>query len=143
MLPRFCSLERTGAATIPGILSSCVAKNDTNSYAPCRIRISSCGVVDVLMYDSRQDIIVLQQENLAMFGRLVFDLCCNNLAAVNSPNALETLGRQYWGDMKNVALFLISKPGPHKVRDFRRRPLWISISFVNLYLYRTSVNCLI
>ncbi|KAF7978167.1 hypothetical protein HWV62_1354 [Athelia sp. TMB] len=76
---------------------------------------SSCGVVDVLMYDTRQDLAVLQQEDLAMFGRLVFALCCNNLAAMNSvPKAIETLGRQYSGDMKNVALFLISKPGPHK-----------------------------
>jgi len=80
-----------------------------------RIRISSCGVVDVLAYETRQDITALQEEDLAMFGRLVFSLCCNNLAAINNvPKALETLSRQYSGDMKNVALFLISKPGPHK-----------------------------
>lgn len=84
-----------------------------------RVRISSCGVVDVLMYDTRQDLAILQQEDLAMFGRLVFALCCNNLAAMNNvPKAIETLGRQYSGDMKNVALFLISKPGPHKVGSF-------------------------
>lgn len=71
------------------------------------------------MYDTHQDIVVLQQEDLAMFGRLVFALCCNNLAAINNvPKALETLGRQYSADMKNVALFLITKPGPHKVGDF-------------------------
>lgn len=87
----------------------------------------------MLMYDARQDIAVLQQEDLAMFGRLVFALCCNNLAATNNvPKALEVLGRQYSSDMKNVALFLISKPGPHKVRDSRNRAQWISISFVQL-----------
>jgi PAB-dependent poly(A)-specific ribonuclease subunit 3 len=70
----------------------------------------------VLAYDTRQDITALQQEDLLKFGRLVFALCCNNLAAMNNaPKALETLGRQYSSDMKNVALFLIS-PGPHKVR---------------------------
>jgi PAB-dependent poly(A)-specific ribonuclease subunit 3 len=105
-------------------------KYDRNSYALYRIRISSCGIVDVLMYDSRQDIAVLQQEDLTMFGRLVFALCCNNLAAMNSvPKALETLGRQYSGDMKNVALFLISKPGPHKVRE-SRRILWMDVNLM-------------
>ena len=100
----------------------------------------------MLMYDSRQDVTVLQQEDLAMFGRLVFALCCNNLAATNNvPKAIETLGRQYSGDMKNVALFLISKPGPHKVREIRSPVPWMSISRV-LYAYtsyRTSVSCLI
>lgn len=68
------------------------------------------------MYDTPQDLTLLQQEDLAMFGRLIFALCCNNLAAINNlPKALETLGRQYSSDMKNVALYLISKPGPHKV----------------------------
>ena len=76
----------------------------------------------MLAYETRQDITALQEEDLAMFGRLVFSLCCNNLAAINNvPKALETLSRQYSGDMKNVALFLISKPGPHKVRYLRIR----------------------
>lgn len=84
-----------------------------------RVRVSSCGIIDVLTYDTRQDINILQQDDLAMFGQLVFALCCNNLAAMNNVSkALETLGRQYSSDMKNVALFLISKPGPHKVRHF-------------------------
>jgi PAB-dependent poly(A)-specific ribonuclease subunit 3 len=70
------------------------------------------------MYDTPQDMTLLQQEDLAMFGRLIFALCCNNLAAMNNASkALETLGRQYSSDMKNVALFLVSKPGPHKVRS--------------------------
>ena len=104
-----------------------------------RIRISSCGVVDVLMYDTHQDITLLQQEDLAMFGRLVFALCCNNLAAINNvPKALEALGKQYSSDMKNVALFLISKPGPHKVRDSA-----LGCPFHWFNSYRTSANCLI
>jgi PAB-dependent poly(A)-specific ribonuclease subunit 3 len=101
-------------------------KHDRSFYTSYRIRISSCGIVDVLMYDSRQDIAVLQQEDLAMFGRLIFQLCCNNLAVMNS----ETLGRQYSGDMKNVVLFLISKPGPHKVRQSRRYFGWTQTSCI-------------
>ncbi|KAG1777892.1 hypothetical protein EV702DRAFT_1098247 [Suillus placidus] len=80
-----------------------------------RIRIGSCGIADVLMYDPRQDTAVAQQEDLAMFGRLVFALCCNNLAAMNTlPKALDVMGRQYSADVKALALYLISKPGPHK-----------------------------
>ncbi|KIJ18269.1 hypothetical protein PAXINDRAFT_161688 [Paxillus involutus ATCC 200175] len=80
-----------------------------------RLRISSCGIVDVLMYDTRQDIAIVQQEDLVMFGRLVFALCCGNLAAVNTlPKALDMMGRMYSADVKAFALSLISKPGPHK-----------------------------
>lgn len=80
-----------------------------------KIRIGSCGIADVLMYDPRQDTAIAQQEDLAMFGRLVFALCCNNLAAMNTlPKALDMMGRQYSADVKALALYLISKPGPHK-----------------------------
>ncbi|KAJ3552928.1 hypothetical protein NM688_g3893 [Phlebia brevispora] len=80
-----------------------------------RIRISSCGIIDILMYEARQDMALLQQEDLAMFGKLVFSLCCNNLAAMNNlPKAIDNLSRHYSQDLKNVALFLISKPGPLK-----------------------------
>lgn len=69
------------------------------------------------MYDTPQDMAVLQQEDLAMFGRLIFALCCNNLAAMNNVSkAHETLGRLYSDDLKSVAMFLVSSPGPHKVR---------------------------
>ena len=80
------------------------------------VRISSCGILDVIMHDTHQDVHSLLQEDLAMFGRLLFALCCNNLAAVNNlTKSLETMGRLYSLDLKNVALWLISKPGPHKV----------------------------
>ena len=83
------------------------------------IRISSCGIVDVLMHDAVQDMMLLQQEDLTMFGRLVFALCCNNISAASPPHfqkSLELIGRLYSADVKNVALFLISKGGPHRVR---------------------------
>ncbi|OAX40680.1 hypothetical protein K503DRAFT_768340 [Rhizopogon vinicolor AM-OR11-026] len=80
-----------------------------------RIRIGSCGIADVLMYDPRQDTAIVQQEDLTMFGRLIFALCCNNLAAMNTlPKAIDMMGRQYSADVKTLALYLISKPGSHK-----------------------------
>ncbi|KDQ54455.1 hypothetical protein JAAARDRAFT_60456 [Jaapia argillacea MUCL 33604] len=80
-----------------------------------RIRISSCGIVDVLTFDARQDMALLQQEDLVMFGRLIFALCCSNIAAIgNMQKAVDTLSKNYTNDVKNVALFLVTKPGPHK-----------------------------
>ncbi|KAH8084881.1 hypothetical protein BXZ70DRAFT_957367 [Cristinia sonorae] len=75
-----------------------------------RIRISSCGIVDVLMHDARQDITRLQQEDFTMFGRLVFSLCCTSMGVMNDlQKAIANLSKGYSSDVKSVALFLISK----------------------------------
>ncbi|KAI6015704.1 kinase-like domain-containing protein, partial [Pisolithus marmoratus] len=80
-----------------------------------RLRINACGIVDVLLYDTRQDIGLAQQEDLVMFGRLVIALCCSSITALNAlPKALEIMSRIYSPDIKTLALYLISKPGPHK-----------------------------
>ncbi|KZT64836.1 hypothetical protein DAEQUDRAFT_698078 [Daedalea quercina L-15889] len=80
-----------------------------------RVRISSCGVVDVLTYEARPEVALLQQEDLMMFGKLVFALCTNNLAAMNNfAKAVESVGRHYSAELKAVSLFLVSKPAPNK-----------------------------
>ncbi|KAJ7718593.1 hypothetical protein DFH07DRAFT_860108 [Mycena maculata] len=82
-----------------------------------RLRVSSCGIVDVLMYDTPQDVHLLQQEDLTMFGRLVFALCTGNVMASSGGNfqkSLEVMGRLYTPEVKTVALFLVNKGGPHK-----------------------------
>ncbi|KAF8638419.1 hypothetical protein AX17_002226 [Amanita inopinata Kibby_2008] len=85
-----------------------------------RIRIGSCGLIDVLMHDTPQDMGLLQQEDLLMFGRLLYALCCSTLAVTNGPSfqkSLDTIGRQYSPDLKNAILFLMSKAGPHRTID--------------------------
>lgn len=82
------------------------------------IRIGSCGLVDVLTFDTRQDVAALQLEDLTHFGRLIFALCCNNVSAAVGPNfqkSLDHIHRTYGTEIKTLALFLISKPTPHKV----------------------------
>ncbi|GJE92937.1 PAB-dependent poly(A)-specific ribonuclease subunit PAN3 [Phanerochaete sordida] len=80
-----------------------------------RVRISSCGIVDVLMYEARQDIAMLQQEDLVMFGRLILSLCCSNLGAVNNPQkSLENVGRNYPQEIRNIIVYLMQKPNPLK-----------------------------
>ncbi|KAK2465133.1 hypothetical protein APHAL10511_002825 [Amanita phalloides] len=85
-----------------------------------RVRIGSCGLIDVLTHDAPQDIGVLQQDDLLMFGRLLYALCCSTLAVTNGASfqkSLDTIGRQYSQDMKNAILFLMSKAGPHRTID--------------------------
>lgn len=80
-----------------------------------RVRVSSCGIVDVLTHDARQDMGMLQQEDLAMFGRLLLTLCCGNAStAGNVQKAVEMMSRHYSQELKNVALYLVAKPSPLK-----------------------------
>ncbi|KAI0092269.1 kinase-like domain-containing protein [Irpex rosettiformis] len=82
---------------------------------PNRVRVSSCGIVDILTYEARQDMSLLQQEDLTMFGRLIFTLCCNNPSAVNNmAKSMETLSRHYSQELRNVILYLMAKPNPMK-----------------------------
>jgi PAB-dependent poly(A)-specific ribonuclease subunit 3 len=73
-------------------------------------------LVDILTYETRQsqDISLLQQEDLAYFGKLIFELCCGQVNAMaNLPKALQTIDKNYTPDVKNVAMYLV-KPSPHK-----------------------------
>ncbi|KAI0651266.1 kinase-like domain-containing protein [Trametes meyenii] len=80
-----------------------------------RVRLGSCGIVDVLMYDVPTEISFLQQDDLTMFGALIIQLCNGNVGATNNiQKAVDVLSRNYSGDLKSVVLFLISKPGSHK-----------------------------
>ncbi|EIN05871.1 hypothetical protein PUNSTDRAFT_106925 [Punctularia strigosozonata HHB-11173 SS5] len=82
-----------------------------------RIRISSCGILDVLTYDQQLDMTLLQQEDLQMFGRLIYSLCLGTSNLGNFANVskvFDGIARQYGQDVKNLLLYLTSKPGPHK-----------------------------
>lgn len=69
------------------------------------------------MFEARQDIAMLQQEDLVMFGRLILSLCCSNLGAVNNlQKSLENAGRHYTQEIRNIIVYLMSKPNPLKVR---------------------------
>lgn len=81
-----------------------------------RVRISSCCLIDILTYDAHQsqDMNLMQQEDLAYFGKLVFELCCGQANAMgNLQKALQTIDKNYSQDVKNVAMYLV-KPSPHK-----------------------------
>lgn len=66
------------------------------------------------MFEARHDITLLQQEDLMMFGKLIVSLCCSSLTVMNNlPKAVETAGRHYSAEVKNILMYLLTKP--HKV----------------------------
>ena len=92
-----------------------------------RVRVGSCGLADVLTYNPTSpshvpgvSVSATQiQDDLVMFGKLIMAICCNNVAATsNFAKSLEVVTQHYSADLKNVALFCLSKPGVHKVMSF-------------------------
>ncbi|THH07581.1 hypothetical protein EW145_g3287 [Phellinidium pouzarii] len=80
-----------------------------------RLRISSCAIFDILLYDSRQDQLLMQQEDMIMFAKLIMSLACNNPSAVsNVHKSLDQIHRAYPGAIKDVIHFLMKTPGPMK-----------------------------
>ncbi|KAJ3127746.1 PAB-dependent poly(A)-specific ribonuclease subunit 3 [Nowakowskiella sp. JEL0407] len=83
-----------------------------------RIRLNCCGIFDMINYDGGKNILHYQQEDLLHFGQLILALSCGSLTAVhNITKSLEYVSRQYTSDLKNVLLYLLSKPSQHKSID--------------------------
>ena len=98
-----------------------------------RIRLNGCGIWDVLAYDPTTPIAVYQvnlcalvfthnlcpqQEDLVSFGKLVISMACEFFAPGQHPAApLDHIARYYSPDLKDVIMFLISKPQPNKTVD--------------------------
>lgn len=83
-----------------------------------RIRINCCGVFDLLNYDGGKSNPHYQQEDLLHFGQLILSIACSSLIAIhNLPKSLDYMTRYYSPDLKNVVLYLLSKPTPMKTVD--------------------------
>lgn len=49
------------------------------------------------------------------FGKLIITLACGSTTSVhNLPKSVDHISRVYSPDLKNVVLYLLSKPGPRK-----------------------------
>ena len=56
-----------------------------------------------------------QQDDLLSFGKLIIAIACGSTSAVhNLPKSVDHISRMYSPDLKNVVLYLLSKPGPRK-----------------------------
>ncbi|GAA5852950.1 hypothetical protein JCM3766R1_001348 [Sporobolomyces carnicolor] len=80
-----------------------------------RVRLGGASIMDCLTWDGGQNVAGFQQEDLLSFGKLVISLACASPAAVhNLPKSVDHISRMYSPDLKNVVLYLLSKPGPRK-----------------------------
>ncbi|KAI9203946.1 uncharacterized protein BJ171DRAFT_507112 [Polychytrium aggregatum] len=83
-----------------------------------RIRLNCCGMFDTLTYDGTRSSVQHQQEDLLHLGQLIVALCCGALGAVhNLAQSVEYIGRQYSADVRNVIMYLLSKPTTFKSID--------------------------
>ncbi|KAM0786094.1 hypothetical protein ACM66B_006905 [Microbotryomycetes sp. NB124-2] len=83
-----------------------------------RVRIAGCGVLDVLAWDGGMQHAGYQHDDLLAFGKLIVALACgSNTAIHNLPKSIDHISRVFSPDLKNVVLYLLSKPGPRKTID--------------------------
>ncbi|KAK4521448.1 uncharacterized protein ATC70_012063 [Mucor velutinosus] len=83
-----------------------------------RIRLSGASILDVLQYDGVLNVARQQQEDLLSFGKLVIALACNSLQSFTDiAQSFEHIARFYSPDLKNLILYLLSKPLPAKNID--------------------------
>jgi PAB-dependent poly(A)-specific ribonuclease subunit 3 len=103
-----------------GLSARTIEPNKILMTSKNRLRISCPGLLDVLQYDgtSEQKMVMHQQEDLLSFGNLIVQLACNSTqATINLPQSFEYVSRFYTPDLKNVALYLLSKPTHTKTID--------------------------
>ncbi|KAJ3197498.1 PAB-dependent poly(A)-specific ribonuclease subunit 3 [Irineochytrium annulatum] len=83
-----------------------------------RIRLNCCGIFDMLTYDGNSNPAILQQfqhDDLLHFGQLVMALACGSLVALhNISKSIDFISRHYSLDLKNIMIYLLSKPHMHK-----------------------------
>jgi PAB-dependent poly(A)-specific ribonuclease subunit 3 len=79
-----------------------------------RVRLSACGVLDVVMFETAKPLGDLQAEDLVSFGRLILSIATHT-ALTPAPNAIkgamEQFGRSYGAEMRDAVMWLVT-PAP-------------------------------
>ncbi|KAJ3220008.1 PAB-dependent poly(A)-specific ribonuclease subunit 3 [Dinochytrium kinnereticum] len=83
-----------------------------------RIRLNCCAIFDIINYDGGKSLQMFQHDDLIHFGQLLVALACGSLSAVaNISKSIEHVSATCSQDLKNVVLFLLSKPSNMKTID--------------------------
>lgn len=83
-----------------------------------RLRMNGASILDVLQYDGGMNVARHQQEDLLAFGKLMIALACQSMQSCQDlSQSFEFISRYYSPDLKNVILYLLSKPLPTKNID--------------------------
>lgn len=92
-----------------------------------RLRLSGCGIADVLFFDAsvkdspaamKALIMQYQQEDLLAFGKVCLALACNSAQSVKqTEKSLEMIGKQYSADLKSLIMHLLYVKQPRNIND--------------------------
>jgi len=76
-----------------------------------RLRLNSCGILDITQYDQGRSSSELQQDDLLQFGRLILCIATKNINAhLAGPKSLEHIGRAHGEKMRDVVTWLLTPP---------------------------------
>ncbi|KAI9317774.1 hypothetical protein BX666DRAFT_1940653 [Dichotomocladium elegans] len=84
-----------------------------------RLRVICAAALDVLQFDTKNNSLEEhQQEDFLAFGKLIIGLACNSPQSYhNLPRSFELLSHYYSSDIKQIVLYLLSKPTSAKTID--------------------------
>ena len=78
-----------------------------------RLRLNSCGILDITQYEQGRSISELQQDDLLQMGRLILCIANKNPTAHhNTQKSLEHVGRAYSEKMREVVTWLLTPAAP-------------------------------
>ncbi|THX77897.1 PAB-dependent poly(A)-specific ribonuclease subunit pan3 [Aureobasidium pullulans] len=78
-----------------------------------RLRLNSCGILDITQYEQGRTISELQQDDLLQLGRLILCIANKNPTAHhNTQKSLEHVGRAYSEKMREVVTWLLTPATP-------------------------------
>lgn len=113
-------IQLTGALRVihsSGLACRCLdpSKVLLTGLSRSRIRLSGVAVSDVLTYDASASnpqsmIAAYQQDDLTALGRLILNMTCGSLRAVQRENiqtSIELMSRNYSMDLRNLVLYLL------------------------------------
>jgi PAB-dependent poly(A)-specific ribonuclease subunit 3 len=84
-----------------------------------RIRLSACGILDVVKYETPRPMVELQQEDFIQFGKVLLCLATNTLPNMltNIKYSLEQMGRSYTPELRETVTWLLSPAEPPQTKS--------------------------
>lgn len=76
-----------------------------------RLRLNSCGILDIVQFDQGRNVTELQHDDLVQFGRLIMCIATKNPNAhLTTQKSLEHVTRMYSEKLRDVIIWLLNPP---------------------------------
>ncbi|KAI6363293.1 PAB-dependent poly(A)-specific ribonuclease subunit 3 [Pyricularia grisea] len=94
-----------------GLAARCIDATKIIITGKNHIRLSSCGILDVINYEKSKPMAELQEEDFVAFGKLIVSLATNTPpTGLNLGKAIEQMGRNHSSTLKDMVLWLLNPP---------------------------------